>query len=499
MKKLKVLRLIALTMVFAFSAGSIIAQGGFIVQPGTDVTVASGTTLDITNGNLLLQDDYSNAPSLLQSGTVHFTGSGDAQVEQYLTKDMWHGVSSPVGNEVNGAYMWIYLMKWVEPTYEWQYLSLPTTQALVPGKGYFSWSKSDNTPNPAAPDYVTLNGTLNHQDVNLSLDVTGASIKSGWNFVGNPFPCAVDWNGNAAWNLTNLDASIWVWDPVAGNYKVWNYNSGGGLQSGEITATQAFWVHATDTTGTVSSSMTIPASQRVHSTNSFYKSGGAFIANQLKLKVQGNTPENDETIIGFMDGATVEMNPMYDAQYLSGNETAPSLFSVLGANSYAMKQLPGWEENNAIPVNFIAGIPGEYTIGASWIESFPEGLPIFLEDKKENFFQDLRAQPVYGFVAGLNDSPDRFIIHFGNPQGINTSKYTEMINIYAYEKTVYVNVPDNTFNEGNCIIFNMMGKKVASQTVTQGTNTIPLPYSDGFYVVTVNSGRGLVTDKVFIK
>ncbi|RLD59126.1 MAG: hypothetical protein DRJ05_06865 [Bacteroidetes bacterium] len=387
-KKTNAVRLLTSIILLALLTGNIFAQGGFIVHPGNDVTLGTGTTLDITDGNLLIQDDNGNAPSFLQNGTVQFTGTGLVQVEQYLTKDKWHGISSPMGDEVNGAYMWIYLMKWLEPTNEWQDIFDPTTQPLVPGKGYFAWSNSNNNPYPATPDFVTLSGTPNYQDINPVLEVTDASIKSGWNLVGNPFPCAVDWNGDAAWNLVNLDASIWVWDPVAGNYKVWNHTSGGSLESGEIAATQSFWVHADDTTGATATSMTIPASQRTHSNNIFYKNGGNDLSNQIKLKVQGNTPENDECIIGFMEGASLGMNSAYDALYLKGNETAPSLYSMVSGSKYAMKQLPDWEQYNAVPLNFKAGIPGTYTISASWTESFPEGLPIFLEDIKENYFQD---------------------------------------------------------------------------------------------------------------
>ena len=501
-KHLKALRLIFLSMLLAFTTGNIFAQGGVIVQPGTDVTVESGTTLDITDGDLLLRDDLNNAPSFLQEGTLHFTNSGDAKVEQYLTKDVWHSVSSPVSNEVNGAYMWIYFMEWLEPSNSWNYMNQPTNLALNAGQGYFAWAYTTdpNSTWPASPDSVVLNGTLNFQDVNLTLSVTDASSKSGYNLVGNPFPCGLNWNGDASWNLTNLDASMWVWDAAAGNYKVWNFNSGGTLNSGEIAATQGFWVHADDTTGATATSMTLPASQRVHSTEPFYKSSGPINPYQLKLKVQGNGLKNDEIIIGFMEGATPQPNSMLDATYMSGDEDAPSLYSVLFSKNYAMKQLPGWEEYESIPLNFRAGTPGNYTISASWIESFPDDLPIYLEDKKENFFHDLRLQPLYDFIAEPNDNNNRFMVHFTNALGIDNPVVMQQVNIYAWQKTVYINIPINSFNDGYCIIYNMTGQKVTECKVAEGLNTISHPFTPGHYVVTVNTRNGeMITDKVFIK
>lgn len=478
-------------------------SGGAIIAPGTAVTIESGTTLDISNGYLLLQDDYSHAPSFLQKGTVQFTGSGEAQAELYLPKDVWHIVSSPVQNEVNGAFLWIYLAEFLEPTNTWHYLNKPLNIPLDPGQGYYCWSYTSD-PNgtyPASPDSVVYNGTLNHQDVNLTMTVTAASIKSGWNLVGNPFPCAIDWNGHTDWNLTNLDATVWVLDPVAGNFKIWNYNSGGTLNSGEIASGQGFWVHATDTVTSTTSSFTLPASQRVHSDNPFYKSGGPMLANQLKLMVQGNGPENDETIIGFSENASPGFSPVYDARYLEGgNELAPMLFSVVSANSYALKLLPDWEQFPAIPVNFIANVPGNYTISASWIENFPEDLPVFLEDKKENHFHNFRLQPEYVFINDLNENPDRFMVHFTNPLGVNNPEDVQGLNIYSWNQTVYIQIPEHSMNEGQCIIYDMMGQKVIAAQVFQGLNTVSFPFNTGHYIVTVNTGTGkMITDKVYIK
>ena len=491
-----------LTFVSIFVMNTYGQSGGIIVSPGTTVTQEAGTTIEITNGSLVLEDDFSSSPSFIQKGIVSYLGTGDSKVEQYLIKDKWHIVSPPVQDEVNGAYMWMYLYNWTETSWTWQSMNQPTNVPLNPGQGYYVWAYTTD-PNgggyPVSPDSVVLNGTLNYQDLNLNLTVTDASPKSGWNLLGNPFPCGLDWNGSADWNLTNLDATIWIWDPVSGNYKFWNYNTGGSLQSGEIAATQGFWVHADDTTGTVSTSLTLPESQRVHTTNDFYKSGGASLPNQLKFKVQGNSTENDECIIGFHNGATEQPNNLLDALYLKGGETAPALYTSLLGNNYAMKQLSSWNEYGMVPMFFKAAVSGIYSLSASWIESFPTDLPIYLEDKMENFFLDLRENPQYEFTAGINDDADRFVVHFGNPQNVNTIKAMDMVKIYSNGKTVHVNITGNELNEGICSIYNMLGKKVTGKKVENGDNAIPVTYNQGYYVVTVNFNRGFTSKKVFIK
>ena len=115
-------------------------QGGMTVSTGTDVTVETGTTLDIESGNLLLRDDLSSSPSFLEKGSLTFSGGGEAYIEQYLSKDSWHIVSPSVSNEVNGAFMWMYMYSYTESNNSWTVMNQPVNQPLNPGEGYFVWS-----------------------------------------------------------------------------------------------------------------------------------------------------------------------------------------------------------------------------------------------------------------------------------------------------------------------------------------------------------------------
>ena len=67
----------------------------------------------------------------------------------------------------------------------------------------------------------------------------------GWNLVGNPTPSTINWNASSGWTKTNMDGSIYVWDPndSSGGWRSWNGTTGN-LGSGLIAPFQAFWVHA---------------------------------------------------------------------------------------------------------------------------------------------------------------------------------------------------------------------------------------------------------------
>lgn len=493
MRQLKIYLLFINLCLFAIYAGG----QGMIVQPDIKVTVESGTTLDISGGNLILLDNYSSVPSFLERGSLTFSGGGKAYVEQYLTKDVWHIVAEPVNNEVIGVFLWMYLCKYIEQTNTWQYLNLPVTLPLNIGEGYFVWAykKDPNGLYPASPDSVVFGGMLNDQDVNIALSNTPASPNSGWNLIGNPYPCAIEWNGDADWNLNNVGATVYICDGgKSGNYKVWNYNSGGTLSNGDIVATQGFWVRTADTTGTIAS-LTIPASQRLHSSEPFNKSSGPLLPEQLKLKVERNE-KTDETIIGFMTESTANFDPDYDGLYLYGVGDNPAIYSVIYNAKYVLNQLPCIEDYKTVPVNFEAKDPGNYTLTVSWIESFSEDIPVYLEDKQESIFWNLRENSVYAFASVPSDEPERFSIHFAEPLNVNYRTVLVEVNIYSWQKTVYVNIPFEI--NGKIMIYNLLGKAIASQKAERGMNKITINDVKGNYFVRLTSDQGYKVSKIYI-
>jgi len=468
------------------------------VTPGTKITVKSGSQLNFVNGGkLVLEDNTITAPSFLQEGLVNFSGGGLANVEQYLTKDTWGMVSSPVSNGIINSYEWMYLLEYTESDNSWAYLNYPVTSLLNPGQGYFVWpyNVDPNGQFPASPDSAVLKGNLNYQDINLTLVNTPASPKSGWNLLGNPFPCALDWNGDASWNLNNVGAAMYIKDPTSGNYVVWNYNTGGSkADSGYIAATQGFWVRTADTTGTAAS-ITLPASQRSHKSAAFYKSSGSFLPQQLMVTVE-KEGKTDKTIIGFIEDATAGYDGNYDATYLAGDEEVHSMYSMTMGTIYAMNHLPSVEEYPIVPVGFEVKMPGNYSLTSQWMESFPEDIPIYLEDIKDEVFQDLRSNPGYDFVSAPGETLHRFNIHFAEPKD-KPLNGLDQIHIYSYEKTIYVALPEEV--RGDIFVYNMLGEVVTQRKTATGLTEIPVQANNSYFVVKVMSDGGLKSAKVLIR
>ena len=473
-------------------------QASMIVSPGVDVTVGPGVTLDVGGEKLLLEDNYSNAPSFLQYGTVSFSGGGEAKIEQYLHLDRWHLVSSPMQDEVIEAYLWHYLAQYHENDDSWTYLDLPLTIPLNVGEGYYAWAYTTdpNGTSPPSPDSVVFSGTMNYQDVNLTLGNTPSSPMAGWNLIGNPFPVALEWNDHIDWNLVNVGATMYIYDnSVSGNFVNWNstLQTGTNPNGGFIAATQGFWVRTAVQDGSAAS-LTIPASQRLHDDALFWKSGDDVLQDQLMLTVEGNG-HSDKTIIGFYPDATSGFDPEYDGVYYYPIQEVLSMYSVVHGQKYALNELPSIDEYPVVPVDFECRVQGEYTLSADWLDKFPEDLPIFLEDKQDNIFQDLRSDPVYEFISLPDDNYKRFNIYFGDR--LNQEIAMENIRIFSWQQTVIVDVPFDI--SGNILIYDISGRLITEGNVHMGRNELALERANGNYIVKIIANEGVISKKVFIK
>lgn len=467
------------------------------VHPGTNLTIEDGYHIDVGSGNFLLMDDYTENPSFLQKGILSFSGGGESFVEQYSTRDVWHMVSSPMSDEFNEVYLWKYLERYHEPDNTWEFLNLPLDILLYAGEGLFMYNYTVD-PNgmwPSSGDSVVFKGTLNSVDVNLTLSNTDASTMSGWNILGNPFPVTIEWNDHADWNLVNVEPKMWVFNSVTSSYEMYNWFTGTGTHpnNGFIAATQGFWVHAEDTTG-VPTSLTIPASQRSHTNAEFLKSEVA-MDNQLLLNVKDDKSTlADNTIIGFVEEATADYDAWYDGFYFPSVEGAISLYTKTRGQKYLMNELPSYEDHPMIPLYFISPFESSFTLTAGQIASFSPEVPIYLEDRMLNVYQDLRKNNTYQFNCSTEDMADRFVIHFANP-----AAYQDLfgsIEIYGFNDKVYINIPFEV--NGAVNIFDITGRKVYEDIAKSGSTIIEASVDKGHYIVQLLLEEGVKTEKLYI-
>ncbi|MBM3435746.1 MAG: PKD domain-containing protein, partial [Bacteroidetes bacterium] len=243
---------------------NLMISGNLVVNPEAYLT-NNGAFIGI-DGNLILQADESGMASFINNGGISIGGS--AVVQEYISSEKWHLVSSPVADATIYTYLNMYLKVYNEPTNTWACLNQPTTLPLNVCQGYAVWASDALT----GSKIVNCTGSgLNNSSYLLSnLDYSPASEKAGYNLVGNPYPCAIDWNSD--WSTTHLSGWAVVYED--GVFRGWHPTLGGynGKTDGIIPATNGFWVRATD----YNASFTIPASERVHNSQPFYKDSEQF-------------------------------------------------------------------------------------------------------------------------------------------------------------------------------------------------------------------------------
>lgn len=452
------------------------------INTGGKLTLNSGKTLTTTgvftintDGSFIDQNTTSTlSATVKRSITGNYAGSGQANANT-----IWHYVSSPVSNGVIGTFMYCLLNKWTETTSRWDTLCLPVTLPLEIGRGY----------SVAATPYfgnAVFSGTLNTGDITRNnLTNSDPSYPTyinnyGYHLLGNPYPSAVKWDANIS--RTNVDAAIYLWNGST-------YISKLPADNYEIQSIQGFFVHANANGGSV----VLKNANRVHNSGSFLKNS---VEDQLTLSVTGNNL-SDETSVRFNSNATPGFDGEYDALKLFGIYSCPQIYSILPDLDLSINSLQDMNTQTNVAIGFKAGITGNFNLNVTGMESFTPGTEFYLTDLLTGSVQNLNSNPVYSFTAYPSDAEHRFNLHFASV-GVGDLNPKKLVNVYSFEKEVYINVYDNL--KGYALIYDLPGRQVARLNLEPNSlNKIGLDVPQGYYLVKVITDRLSVSEKVLVR
>lgn len=450
------------------------------LEAGSRLTVSDGNTLSV-NGDFLMEADANGFASLVENSGIDI--SGTSSVEYYLPESRWHHLSSPMTGQTANVFWDIYLYSHDEAINSFTNVSDENTPLNI-GEGFQAWAS------PALTGTTTVTysgGDLNSGLYTLPVTNTG----SGFNFVGNPYPSAVDWD-NLSWIKTYIDGTIYVYDGDLGQYLSWN-GSVGDLTGGIIPAMQGFFVTANGPTP----SLAVSNGARSHGVDPYKES----VSDLIELSVVGNG-FSDNSFINFNEEATIGFDGDFDGYKLFGDEEAPQLYSMANEKALKINVMPEINDGLIVPLGLQVGIENEYTIVANTMGSFTKEVSIYLEDLKEKAMIDLSLQPDYTFIASPEDEAARFLLHFGTA-GIDENATIEMdhnFTIYSFENSVYVKNNAETLSKGEIFVFNIMGQEVYHTDLHNlKLNRIDLFQETGYYIIKVVSQTGVYSEKVFIR
>jgi len=458
------------------------------ISPNKRLTVNGTLVNNGSNNGLILESSALGTASLL-----HNTAGVQATVKRYIPntngENEFHMLSSPVAaqaispdfNISDGFYLWN------EPTSEWiEFANENFTTAnggtnnFVSGRGYAVSYSTEVT--------KIFTGDLNQGTVSIPLSASPTGINKTWNYVGNPYPSAINWDAtgytrNALENAVTNEAAMWVWNDIAQQYGVYINNSNTTLHNvtKNIAIGQGFWVKAA--TG---GSFTMTNNVRQH-------------ADQAYLKSNNNTPNTlfativceinnyqDELIITF--GKTSDQGGA--EKLMSPNTNVPSLYSIKYNENWCINYLTNTDEHAIVPLGFKAGADANYTITFTGVDDFTQ---VILEDLKTGIKKNLKANNEYQFTAQTSDDANRFLLRFKDATAIAE---TTTINPQIYYTDQKINI-FNPFTVPTTVqVFDINGRMITTFIAKYGITDYNFDNPPAVYIIRLSNENKYFTTKI---
>jgi len=513
----------------ALSVTTIAAFDGLMIASGRTVTIQSGRNLDlgttdaIINGDLIMNSDASSSATFITSGTVT-TGSsgGEMTYNRYIPDTDWHIVSSPVEGQsfsefaannsnnslaTNGSLIAI-------GRYEnsnaagsrWEYYDTGNTGAFDfqfdTGKGYIIKRTSAGTITFVGDIAETTSG-------NAQISLSSSTSNHLWYAVGNPWPAYIP--GTAAssensilkLNQNSLDTNyvaIVVWDGSQWVEK--NFNDTVDLIPG-----QAFMVRLASNSAT---NFLFPKSyqEKGSGSDTFFKDEertqiNLFISNDQRLA---------STRLFYNEIGTPAMDPGYDSGTFSIKrldiKTRLSESTEENANvDLATQTLSNLNfEEQIVPIALHTEEDQIVSISAEHI-NLPEHLEIYLEDRQEAQFYNLKKSSAKFVFENAQSEPGRFYLHTKQANFWEEEPEEEPVGAVPFDfHKLQGNVlyfEGITSNEQYRIsLYNLAGYKVVETAaeINPSNYEVQLPsyLSKGVYVLRIQKPDGKVMTKKII-
>ena len=390
------------------------------------------------------------------------------------------------------------------------------------GKGYTAMAPNTNP--FINTQSVIFNGEINNGTIDVSIQLSGdnSNDEDDWNFIGNPYPSAI--NADSLLNNQNnkalLSGSIYFWTHStaanntqkysADDYAMYNAGTGGiaaysngSIPSGNISSGQGFFVEAVN-----KGSIRFNNSMRVKSDNiNFFKSAPLKVekANEkdkIWLNLYNNEGAFSQILIGFINGASTSYESNYDGQRFEGNNYI-SFYSIADHHELAIQGLPPFQGNEIIPLGISSKIEEEIELHIKLAQTsgvFGEH-DIYLFDKKLNKIHLLNKEP-YAFRIQKNTKvQDRFSLQFDNA----ILKNGDLTDIIIENEKLIISKTANRLNVSttnkrlitSLDVFDVLGRRIKNYTTNQREVTLPknIFNTKGIYILKVR----LEDSKVLIK
>ncbi len=396
--------------------------GSQLVQIVSDVRVEkvlniTGSTLQ-TNGRLTLASDGLQTASLDKMTTGTIDGAITVEYNAYPANTGWLTLSAPftdatfeewnddlvttgfVGADYP-AYSFISIQYYDETGDDVSFVGITDVEDLAEvGRGYYLYANSGSYA-------IDLQGEPQVGDVDfpISYTSTGNQLDDGLNVLGNPYPCAINWEEDGAWTKSNVNSALYIWDVSQRQFRV--YIHGYGINGGSpiIKSGEAFWVQSNapdPVLGITENAKKLDWTSTTNSTTDF-----------LMISMEGNGT-TDELIVAFAEESTESYSPAEDAFKFYSDAQVPNICTKSDDDIIlAVNCMPLGTGNKDIPLVVHSPNGGDFVLSIVDLPTLEFDACMVLEDLVTGDMYDLAVTDTISFSTDPVEEEVRFMIHIG--------------------------------------------------------------------------------------
>ena len=527
------------------------------VNPGVRLTVDNMTYLEIENDVIvngqLYVETQGNFVQNSNSATFTLNAGGQSLVNKTTaTKQAWYYYtywSSPVfGETIDGAfpdtdanrrfgfnannYLDINGDDIDDNNNDWAIVS--GTQVMSPGVGYAATSSKFGF--YPGTDSASFEGPFNTGDIVTSISYNALNVLSSWNFIGNPYPSALNFDEFYSANSSVIDAAAYFWSQASpplnsnpGNqvenfnqndYATYTVGTGGAagasgvIPNGYIPSGQGFFIGGlTNGNATFSNYMreTLTTSNTQFFRSSKPKSDTNLIsldANKLWVNLTSDNGVFSQALIGYLPNATDLDDGLYfDAPRLHSNVSSAIIYSTIKNSNkkFAVQGKDGKSLKNKeiIEIGFSTGIekPTTYNLSlAKFQGEFLSKNAIYLKDKFTNKWHDLKGSD-YKFTTESGEFNERFEIVFSKNEFNNNKLNNNLVSISSLgNNNVNFKSSEDLVIKKIRIYEALLGKQLYNYKGNSSSETVTISrLTNTFFIAKIDLSNGItITRKIVL-